>query len=394
MIYMDQYNFSGKRALVRVDFNVPLSDDYRILDDTRLRAALPTIRKILKDGGAAILLSHLGRPKSGPEQRFSLRHLQSYLQENLQTNVHFIEDCVGKHVEAAAASLLMGEVLLLENVRFYKEETKGDEAFAQALARLAHVYVNDAFGAAHRAHASTTVVARYMKDKVCGYLMQAELENARRVMEHATHPFTAIVGGAKVSDKILVIERLLDRVDNLLIGGGMAYTFIKAAGGQIGSSLLESEAIDLSIRLIETARQKGVNLLLPADSVVADAFAAHANTQVVSSYHIPEAWMGLDIGPQARQQYYQTIVASKTILWNGPVGVFEMPPFAEGTRTIAEALAAATDAGAFTLVGGGDSAAAINQMGFGQRVSYVSTGGGALLELFEGKELPGVQALG
>ncbi|NIK73431.1 phosphoglycerate kinase [Thermonema lapsum] len=393
MIYLDQYNFAGKKALVRVDFNVPLNEHFEITDDTRLKASLPTIQKILNDGGAAILLSHLGRPKGEREERFSLKHLVGYLQRALGTKVYFVEDCIGEKVEAAAAQLQSGEVLLLENVRFYKEETKGDEQFAKQLAALADVYVNDAFGAAHRAHASTAVLARFFKDKVCGYVMQAELDNARRVMEEAERPFTAIIGGAKVSDKILVIERLLEKVDNLLIGGGMAYTFFKAMGGEIGSSLVEEDALELARKLLNKAKERGVQLVLPVDSVVADAFAETANTQTAPSNQIPAGWMGLDIGPEACKQFHDMIVASKTVLWNGPMGVFEMKPFAGGTQAVAEALAQATAQGAFTLVGGGDSAAAINQLGYADRVSYVSTGGGALLELFEGKELPGVKAL-
>ncbi|WP_038031490.1 phosphoglycerate kinase [Thermonema rossianum] len=393
MLYLDQYNFAGKKALVRVDFNVPLNERFEITDDTRLKASLPTIKKILNDGGAAILMSHLGRPKGEREERFSLKHLVGYLEQALGTKVHFVDDCVGEKVEAAVKQLPAGEVLLLENVRFYKEETKGDEQFAKQLAALGDVYVNDAFGTAHRAHASTAVVARFFKDKVCGYVMQAELDNARRVMEEAERPFTAIIGGAKVSDKILVIERLLEKVDNLLIGGGMAYTFFKALGGEIGSSIVEEDALDLARTLLKKAEDKGVQLLLPADSVVADAFAETANTQIAPSNQIPAGWMGLDIGPEARKQFHETIVQSKTVLWNGPMGVFEMKPFAEGTKAVAEALAEATEKGAFTLVGGGDSAAAVNQLGYAGRVSYVSTGGGALLELFEGKELPGVKAL-
>jgi phosphoglycerate kinase len=393
MIYLDQYNFAGKKALVRVDFNVPLNEHFEITDDTRLKASLPTIQKILNDGGAAILVSHLGRPKGEREERFSLKHLVGYLQRALGTKVSFVEDCIGEKVEAAAAQLQSGEVLLLENVRFYKEETKGDEQFAKQLAALADVYVNDAFGAAHRAHASTAVLARFFKDKVCGYVMQAELDNARRVMEEAERPFTAIIGGAKVSDKILVIERLLEKVDNLLIGGGMAYTFFKARGGEIGSSLVEEDALELARKLLNKAKERGVQLVLPVDSVVADAFAETANTQTAPSNQIPAGWMGLDIGPEACKQFHDMIVASKTVLWNGPMGVFEMKPFAGGTKAVAEALAQATAQGAFTLVGGGDSAAAINQLGYADRVSYVSTGGGALLELFEGKELPGVKAL-
>jgi phosphoglycerate kinase len=390
---IDQYNFAGKKALIRVDYNVPLDNNFQVTDDTRLQATIPTINKILKDGGSVILMSHLGRPKSGPSEEFSLKHLVKYLDDTFEAEVKFADDCIGEDAQKKAAALKPGEILLLENLRFYKEEEKGDPAFAQKLAALGEVYVNDAFGTAHRAHASTAVIAQYFTDKVCGYVMQAELDNARKVLENAERPFTAIMGGAKISDKILIIERLLDRVDNLIIGGGMSYTFSKALGGNIGNSLLEADKVDLARELINKAKTKGVNLILPPDSVAADGFKNDANTQEVSNQSIPDGWMGLDIGPQARETFAHTIENSKTILWNGPMGVFEFPNFAKGTIRVAEAVVKATEKGGFSLIGGGDSAAAVNNLGFGERVSYVSTGGGALLEYMEGKELPGVKAL-
>lgn len=393
MITLDQYSFAEKKALVRVDFNVPLNSEFEITDDTRIRAATPTIKKILNDGGAAILMSHLGRPKEGPEEKFSLRHLIATLSERFGTSVKFANDCIGNEAEQLAANLKAGEVLLLENLRFHKEETKGDEGFARKLADLGDVYVNDAFGTAHRAHASTTIAAKFFEDKVCGYVMQAELDNAQAVLENAQGPFTAIMGGAKISDKILIIEKLLDKVDNLIIGGGMSYTFFKAMGANIGSSLVEEDKLDLAKSLIKEAKAKGVDLHLPIDSKAADKFANDANTSVVQNMSIPEGWMGLDIGPEASQVFARIIEESKTILWNGPMGVFEMSSFADGTNTVAEAVVKATDNGGFSLIGGGDSAAAVNTLGYGDKVSYVSTGGGALLEYMEGKVLPGVAAL-
>lgn len=390
---IDSYNFAGKKALIRVDFNVPLDNNYQITDDTRLKATIPTINKIIKDGGSVILMSHLGRPKSGPTEEFSLKHLVEYLSETFHKQVKFADDCIGEQARQKAQSLKPGEILLLENLRFYKEEEKGDVEFSKKLAALGDVYVNDAFGTAHRAHASTAVIAQFFKDKVAGYVMQAELDNAKKVLDNAERPFTAIMGGAKISDKILIIERLLDKVDNLIIGGGMSYTFFKALGGNIGNSLLEADKVALAGELIEKARQKGINLLLPQDSVVADGFKNEAQTKTTDNKSIPDGWMGLDIGEKARQDFTRVIENSKTILWNGPMGVFEMPNFAKGTIAIAEAVVKATEKGAFSLIGGGDSAAAVNNLGFGERVSYVSTGGGALLEYMEGKELPGVNAL-
>ncbi len=391
---IDQYNFAGKKALVRVDFNVPLDSDHRITDDTRIRAAVPTIQKILADGGAVILMSHLGRPKNGPEEKYSLRHLVTRLSEEFNTTVFFAEDCVGPEAAQLAAGLQPGQILLLENLRFHKAEEKGDADFAKELATLGDVYVNDAFGTAHREHASTAVIARYFpKDKVMGYVMTAELENARRVLGNAERSYTAIMGGAKISDKILIIEKLMDRVDNLLIGGGMSYTFVKADGGEIGSSLVEEDKIDLAKRLIAMAREKGVNLMIPVDSVIADAFSNDANVDTCLSHHIKPLWMGLDIGPTARDMYADVIRNSKTILWNGPMGVFEMSNFSVGTEAVADAVVDATRMGAYSLIGGGDSAAAVNKFGYTDKVSYVSTGGGALLEYMEGKTLPGVAAI-
>ena len=391
---VDQYNFAGKKALVRVDFNVPLDEKHNITDDTRIRAAVPTIRKIMNDGGAVILMSHLGRPKNGPEEKYSLRHLVDRLADEFDTVVRFSPDAIGPEAQQMAAELKPREILLLENLRFHKEEEKGDPRFAEELAKLGDVYVNDAFGTAHREHASTAVIARYFpKDKVMGYVMQAELDNASRVLDNAERPFTAIMGGAKISDKIMIIEQLMNRVDNLLIGGGMSYTFVKADGGDIGSSLVEADKLDLARRLIAMAREKGVNLMIPVDSVIADDFSNDANVDTCLSHHIKPMWMGLDIGPEAREQYAEVIKNSKTILWNGPMGVFEMSNFSVGTEAVAEAVVEATRRGAYSLIGGGDSAAAVNQFGYSDRVTYVSTGGGALLEYMEGRTLPGVAAL-
>ncbi len=389
---VDHFNFAGRKALIRVDFNVPLNSDFQVTDPTRIKAAIPTIKKILADGGSVIIMSHLGRPKEGPADKYSLRHVVSTLSSLLGILVKFASDCRGPVASEAAASLAEGEVLLLENLRFYKEEEKGNEDFAQELAALGDVYVNDAFGTAHRAHASTAVIAKYFKGKsYFGYVMAGELENAEKVMGHADRPYTAIMGGAKVSDKILIIERLLDKVDHLIIGGGMAYTFIKAQGGEIGSSLCEADKLDLALDLLEKARLKGVKMHLPIDSVNGDKFDKDANTNVTDIRKVPEGWLGLDIGPESAKQFASVIAQSKTILWNGPMGVFEMEKFSNGTRAVAAAVASATSNGAFSLIGGGDSAAAVNQFGFSAQVSYVSTGGGALLEYMEGKELPGVK---
>lgn len=391
---IDYINFSGKRALIRVDFNVPLDDRYNITDDNRIQGALPTIQKVLKDGGSVVLMSHLGRPKDGPTEKYSLKHVVKHLSALINTEVQFADDCIGTEAVEKAGNLKSGEVLLLENLRFYKEEEKGDEAFAKKLSRLGDVYVNDAFGAAHRAHASTAVIAKFFPErKYFGYLMAAELNNAEKVLNAPEKPFTAIMGGAKVSDKIELIEKLLGKVNNLIIGGGMAYTFAKAQGGSIGKSLVEEDKLDLAKNLIEKAKAKGVNLLLPVDSVIADKFAEDANTREAKNDSIKDGWMGLDIGPESIKNAVEVIRQSKTILWNGPMGVFEMQKFEQGTKSVAEAVVEATKKGAFSLIGGGDSAAAVAKFGFNDEVSYVSTGGGALLEYMEGKELPGVKAI-
>lgn len=390
---VDNLSFAGKKALIRVDFNVPLDEHNNVTDDTRIQAALPTINKILKDGGSVILMSHLGRPKGGPEEKYSLRHILLPLEKALGQSVLFASDCIGTEAEVLALALNPGEVLLLENLRFHKEEEAGDVEFAKELAKLGDIYVNDAFGTAHRAHASTAVIAQFFIDKVCGYLMLSELKNADMVLDNPERPYTAIMGGAKIADKILIIERLLDKVDNLIIGGGMSYTFAKAQGGTIGNSLLEADKMDFVLELMETAKAKGVNLILPVDSIISKAFANDAEQGVANKGEIPDGWMGLDIGPKSREIFKEVILKSKTILWNGPMGVFEMESFDKGTKAVAEAVAEATRNGAYSLIGGGDSAAAVNKFGYTDQVSYVSTGGGALLEHMEGKVLPGVAAL-
>ena len=391
---VSNFNFAGKKALVRVDFNVPLNERFEITDDTRIKATIPTIQKILSDGGSAILMSHLGRPKDGPTEKYSLKHLVTPLSLVFGVKVKFATDCIGEDATALAADLQPGEILLLENLRFYKEEEKGDEEFAQKLAKLGNVWVNDAFGTAHRAHASTAVMGKFFTDKVAGYVMQAELDNAKKILEYSERPFTAIMGGSKISDKILIIERLLDKVDNLIIGGGMTYTFSLAEGGKIGKSISEPDKVELAKSLIEKAKAKGVNLIMPVDNVCADDFNNNANRQTVRRGEIPDGWEGLDIGPESIRLFQDVIANSKTILWNGPMGVFEFPNFAIGTNAIADAVVKATEEnGAFSLIGGGDSASAVNNAGYGDRVSYVSTGGGALLEYMEGKTLPGVAAL-
>ena len=391
---IDNYNFKNKKALIRVDFNVPLNDKFEITDDTRMRAAVPTIKKVLAGGGSVILMSHLGRPKNGPEDKFSLKHIQKHLEELLGVPVKFADDCIGESAKQQAAELKPGEVLLLENLRFYKEEEKGDEGFAQKLASLGDVWINDAFGTAHRAHASTAVIAKFFpNDKLFGYVMQGELESVDKVMHNPTRPFTAIMGGSKVSSKIEIIMNLLDKVDNLILGGGMIYTFKKAMGGHIGNSICEDDKLDLALNIMKLAKEKGVNLVLAAQTVAADAFSNDANTQLVPSMEIPDGWQGLDIGPESIAAFSKIIEESKTILWNGPVGVFEMPKFAVGTKAVADAIVKATAKGAFSLVGGGDSVAAINQFDLADKVSYVSTGGGALLEYIEGKELPCITAI-
>ena len=388
-------DFKGKRALIRVDFNVPLNAEFQITDDTRIRAALPTINEILANGGSVILMSHLGRPKEGPTDKYSLRHLMPHLSTLLGREVLFATDCIGEDVRGMAAALRPGQVLMLENLRFYKEEEKGDSDFAGRLAALGDMYVNDAFGTAHRAHASTTIVADFFKgNSLFGHLMAAEVANAERVLRGAAKPLTAILGGAKVSDKILIIDNLLNIADCVIIGGGMSYTFFRAKGLPIGKSICEDDKLDVAREVMRKAAEKGVRLLLPVDHVVADAFAADAKTQVCSVNTTPDGWMGLDIGPETINLYREAILNSKTLLWNGPMGVFEMEKFQTGTVSVANAVADATAKGAFSLVGGGDSVAAVNKFDLADKVSYVSTGGGAMLEFFEGKELPGVKAIG
>ena len=392
----NEISFKGEKALIRVDFNVPLDKQtFAITDDNRIRAAIPTIQKILQDGGSVILMSHLGRPREGPENKYSLQHLVKHLEQVLACPVQFATDCIGQDALDLSAKLQPGEVLLLENLRFYKEEEKGDTAFAEKLSKLGTFWVNDAFGTAHRAHASTAVIAQFFpaEKRSFGFLMEGEVKAAEQVLHQATPPFTAIIGGAKVSDKILIIENLLNRATDIIIGGGMAYTFKKALGGQIGSSLCEEDRLELAKSILDQAAQKGVQIHLPEDSVIADKFAADANTQTADSDAVPAGWMGLDIGPKAQARFAEVILRSKTVLWNGPMGVFEMPAFQTGTKAIAVAVAEATKKGAFSLVGGGDSVAAVNQFGFHDQVSYVSTGGGAMLEYFEGKVLPGIAAV-
>ena len=390
---IDDYNFRNRKALLRVDFNVPLDDELIVTDETRIIAAIPTIKKIINEGGSVILMSHLGRPEKGPEDKYSLKHIIPNLQEKLGIKVKFAGDCLGSLALQLSKTLGTGEVILLENVRFYKEETQGDQHFAIELAKLGDIYVNDAFGTAHRAHASTTIIAQFFEDKCAGYIMGSELANAKKVLENPNRPFTAIVGGAKISDKIMIIERLLDKVDNLIIGGGMSYTFIKAQGGSIGKSLCEDDRQAYTLELIEKAKIKDVNLCLPLDNVIADDFSNYAKRRIVKSGEIPDDWEGLDIGPKSISTFQDIIKKSKTILWNGPLGVFEFQNFAIGTEAIAEAVVNATQNGSFSLIGGGDSAAAINNLNYGNKVSYVSTGGGALLEYMEGKTLPGVAIL-
>ncbi|MFZ1529798.1 MAG: phosphoglycerate kinase [Ferruginibacter sp.] len=397
MTNFSDYNFKGKKALIRVDFNVPLDENFKITDDTRMRATIPTIKKILNDGGSVILMSHLGRPKDGPADKYSLKHLVPHLHGLLggETNVFFADDCIGPKAAMTGSMLRPGEVLLLENLRFYKEEEKGDEAFAEKLSKLGDVYVNDAFGTAHRAHASTAIIAKFFsaENKLFGTVMEGEVKSAEKVLHQAEKPFCAIIGGAKVSDKILIIENLLERATDIIIGGGMAYTFLKARGGKTGSSLCEEDRLQTALDVLEKAKQKNVSIHLPEDSVIADKFDAAANTKICPSDQIPDGWMGLDIGPKAVGIFSEIINKSKTILWNGPMGVFEMEKFQAGTKAIAEVVAESTGKGAFSLVGGGDSVAAVNKFNLAAKVSYVSTGGGAMLEYFEGKELPGIAAV-
>lgn len=386
-------NFKNKKALIRVDFNVPLNENFEVTDTTRIEAAKPTIIKILEDGGSCILMSHLGRP-NGIEERYSLKHLVNPVEDAFGVEVKYVPDCIGEEAEAASQALKPGHILILENLRFHEEEKSGDFEFAKALSKLGDIYVNDAFGTAHRAHASTTTIAQFFPDNKCfGALLSKEIESIKKVMETGERPITAILGGAKVSSKITIIDNILDKIDHLIIGGGMTFTFIKALGGSIGDSLVEEDKQTLALEILELAKEKNVDVHLPLDVIAADAFSETANTKTVSINDIPDGWMGLDVGPETNELFAKVIEGSKTILWNGPLGVFEMPPFSKGTIAIGEAIANATKNGSFSLVGGGDSVAAVKQFGFEDKVSYVSTGGGAMLESLEGKTLPGIAAI-
>ncbi|MBT8265622.1 MAG: phosphoglycerate kinase [Bacteroidia bacterium] len=386
-------NFKNKKALIRVDFNVPLNENFEVTDTTRIEAAKPTIIKILEDGGSCILMSHLGRP-NGIEERYSLKHLVNPVEDAFGVEVKYVPDCIGEEAEAASQALKPGHILILENLRFHEEEKSGDFEFAKALSKLGDIYVNDAFGTAHRAHASTTTIAQFFPDNKCfGALLSKEIESIKKVMETGERPITAILGGAKVSSKITIIDNILDKIDHLIIGGGMTFTFIKALGGSIGDSLVEEDKQTLALEILELAKEKNVDVHLPLDAIAADAFSETANTKTVSINDIPDGWMGLDVGPETNELFAKVIEGSKTILWNGPLGVFEMPPFSKGTIAIGEAIANATKNGSFSLVGGGDSVAAVKQFGFEDKVSYVSTGGGAMLESLEGKTLPGIAAI-
>lgn len=395
MTSISSQNFDDKTALVRVDFNVPLNNEtFEITDDTRMRAALPTIKHIIENGGSVVLMSHLGRPKNGPEDKFSLKHLVKHLSNLLNTNVVFADDCISNQTEQIVAKLKKGDVCLIENLRFYEEETAGDLDFANKLAKLGDIYVNDAFGTAHRAHASTAVIAQFFEGNKCfGKLLEAEIKSVEKVLNSTEKPVTAIVGGAKVSSKISIIERLLDKVDNLIIGGGMAYTFVKAQGGEVGNSLIENDYLETAKKIISEAEAKNVKLCIPTDTVIADDFNNNANTKTVAINNIPTGWMGLDVAENSIKQFSDVIINSKIILWNGPMGVFEMENFQKGTVEVANAIVTATEKGAFSLVGGGDSVAAVNKFNLADKVSYVSTGGGAMLEYLEGKELPGIKAV-
>jgi phosphoglycerate kinase len=396
MATIHSYNFDGKRALIRVDFNVPLDKEtLEITDDTRIRAAIPTIKHILNAGGSVVLMSHLGRPKEGFEDKFSLKHIVNRISELTGVSVKFAKDCIGDEALQLSSSLQKGEILLLENLRFYKQETAGTESFAESLAKHGDVYVNDAFGTAHRAHASTAIIAKYFpKDKMFGFLLEAEIKSVDKVLNSDEKPLTAIVGGAKVSSKITIIERLLDKVDNLIVGGGMAFTFVKAQGGEVGGSLVEDDYLDVARKILTEAKTKGVNVYIPKDAVIADAFSNDANRKTVPSNQIPSGWMGLDTGAETSKDCAEILKNSKLILWNGPMGVFEMDNFQQGTKDVANAIVEATaNNGAFSLIGGGDSVAAINKFNLADKVSYVSTGGGAMLEYLEGIELPGIKAI-
>lgn len=387
-------NFKNKRALIRVDFNVPLDAQFNVTDNTRILAALPTIKKVLNDGGSVVLMSHLGRPKEGPTDKYSLRHLVPELKKQLATEIKFADDCISDKAFDISGKLLPGEILLLENLRFYKQEEKGDIEFAQKLAKHGDIYVNDAFGTAHRAHASTAVIAQFFKNnKTFGYCIEGELKSINKVLNESNKPFTAIMGGAKVSDKIIILQQLINKANNIIIGGGMAFTFVKALGGKIGNSLVEDDRLQTALDILAEAKQKNVNIYIPVDAVVADAFNNEAKTQLVNVNNIPEAWMGLDIGAESEKIFDEVIANSNTILWNGPMGVFEMSNFESGTKSVANAICKATQKGAFSLIGGGDSVAAINKYNLGSQVSYVSTGGGALLEYIEAGTLPGISAI-
>lgn len=391
---VDNFNFSGKRALIRVDFNVPLNENFNVTDDTRIRAAIPTIKKILADGGSVVLMAHLGRPKKGADEKYSLKHLVNHLGELLGVNVKFASDCIGEDTKTISSNLNAGKVLLLENLRFYKEEEKGDEAFAKKLSELGNFFVNDAFGTAHRAHASTAVIAKFFPNEKCfGYVMSGELESINKVMNNSARPFTAIMGGAKVSDKILILEQLMKKADNIIIGGGMAFTFVKALGGNIGKSLMEEDRIETAKKILDDAKKTGVNFHIPVDAIASDTFSNNSKKKHCDINSIPDGWMGLDIGEQTEKVFSDVISKSKTILWNGPMGVFEMSSFEHGTKTVAAAVAEATSNGAYSLIGGGDSVAAINKYHLADKVSYVSTGGGALLEYIESGTLPGIEAI-
>lgn len=390
---LNDFNFKNKKAIIRVDFNVPLDENFKVTDNTRIEAAKPTIDKIINEGGSVILMSHLGRPK-GVEEKYSLKHILAETENVLGRSVKFANDCIGNEAVELAANLKAGEILLLENLRFYAEEEKGDVAFAQKLANLGDIYVNDAFGTAHRAHASTTIIAQFFAGKKCfGNLLAKEIESIEKVLKNSEKPVTAILGGSKVSSKITVIENILDKVNHMIIGGGMTFTFIKALGGKIGNSICEDDKLELAIEILKKAKEKGVQIHLPVDVVAADAFSNDANTQVVDVKQIPDGWQGLDSGPKSLEIIKRIILDSKTILWNGPLGVFEMESFANGTISLGDYIAESTKNGAFSLVGGGDSVAAVKQFGFEPKMSYVSTGGGAMLEMLEGKTLPGIAAI-
>ncbi|MBE7686242.1 phosphoglycerate kinase [Tenacibaculum piscium] len=390
---LNEFNFKNKKALIRVDFNVPLNDAFEVTDATRIQAAKSTIIKVLEDGGSCVLMSHLGRPK-GKEEAFSLRHIVAEVTKILGVKVKFVNDCIGDKVQQAVANLQNGEILLLENLRFYSEEKAGDIAFAEKLSKWGDIYVNDAFGTAHRAHASTAIIAQFFQENKCfGNLLSTEIESINKVLNDAEKPVTAILGGAKVSSKIGVIENIIEKVDHIIVGGGMTFTFIKALGGNIGNSLVEDDKLSLALAILKLAKEKNTEIHLPVDAVIADAFSNDANTQIVDTTKIPEGWMGLDCGPKTSEKFAEVIAKSKTILWNGPLGVFELDNFSKGTIELGNAIAKATENGAFSLVGGGDSVAAVKQFGFGDKVSYVSTGGGAMLEMLEGKKLPGIEAI-